>query len=264
MTTGDTDRKYILDIVGELPVILLEIDPSESSLKNKYSTGQYFDSEIQEYYLRARQYNPHIARFTSRDPVWGKPYEPVTLHAYLYSRNNPINRVDLSGRMSTVTKVAVSVGVGAVIYAVVTHYEKLREYYEIHRFGVMSGLASTADLKRFRDRLQAAIPKIDRVREDLNLTFENMEQKLREQGLASAGQLGRGFLLEPGTHNFTKGEQYLMRLYENRGTNLKSPDLIPGIRMHQDAAQDLQTEIWRNEAIIAELDKEIERRGEFE
>jgi RHS repeat-associated protein len=40
-------------------------------------TGQYFDSEIEEYYLRAcpergrrtRQYNPHIARFTSRAPV---------------------------------------------------------------------------------------------------------------------------------------------------------------------------------------------------
>jgi RHS repeat-associated protein len=25
-------------------------------------TGQYFDSEIEEYYLRARQYNPHLSR----------------------------------------------------------------------------------------------------------------------------------------------------------------------------------------------------------
>ena len=30
-------------------------------------TGQYYDAEIEEYYLRARQYNPQIARFTARE-----------------------------------------------------------------------------------------------------------------------------------------------------------------------------------------------------
>jgi RHS repeat-associated protein len=43
---------------------------SGGTLDNPFRfTGQYFDSEIEEYYLRARQYNPHLARFTSRDPV---------------------------------------------------------------------------------------------------------------------------------------------------------------------------------------------------
>jgi len=60
-------------------------------------TGQYFDSEIEEYYLRARQYNPHLARFTSRDPIRGEFTEPQTLHLYLYCGNDPINRVDLTG-----------------------------------------------------------------------------------------------------------------------------------------------------------------------
>jgi RHS repeat-associated protein len=43
-------------------------------------TGQYYDTEIDQYYLRARQYDPHIARFTTRDPVFGKFQEILTLH----------------------------------------------------------------------------------------------------------------------------------------------------------------------------------------
>jgi len=141
----------VVDITGGYPVILMEIDPSTSSLKKSYLyvadpmgadrqilaqhdggssaakyfylhdrlgsvrlvladggsvaehytyepfgqviepsdgppvtsdafmfTGQYFDSEIQEYHLRARQYNPHIAGFTSRATVAPYQKEPVT------------------------------------------------------------------------------------------------------------------------------------------------------------------------------------------
>jgi RHS repeat-associated protein len=60
-------------------------------------TGQYYDTEISQYYLRARQYDPYISRFTSRDPVSGKFEEPLTLHKYLYCGNNPINFVDPQG-----------------------------------------------------------------------------------------------------------------------------------------------------------------------
>jgi len=57
-------------------------------------TGQYFDSEIDEYYLRARQYDPHIARFTARDPIRGKFKKPLTLHVYLYCLNDPMSKID--------------------------------------------------------------------------------------------------------------------------------------------------------------------------
>ncbi len=61
-------------------------------------TGQYYDSEIGQYYLRARQYDPYIGRFTSRDLVMGKFEEPMTLHKYLYCGNNPINFIDPDGK----------------------------------------------------------------------------------------------------------------------------------------------------------------------
>jgi len=60
-------------------------------------TGQYYDSEIDQYYLRARQYYPRIQRFTARDPVAGKFDEPMSLHVYLYCQNEPVNRIDPSG-----------------------------------------------------------------------------------------------------------------------------------------------------------------------
>jgi RHS repeat-associated protein len=48
-------------------------------------------------YLRARYYDPELARFTSRD-VWpGSPAIPQTLDRYSYVANNPTTRVDPSG-----------------------------------------------------------------------------------------------------------------------------------------------------------------------
>lgn len=63
-------------------------------------TGQYYDSEIDQYYLRARQYDPLLARFTARDPVLGKFKEPLTLHTYLYCLNDPVNCSDASGEFA--------------------------------------------------------------------------------------------------------------------------------------------------------------------
>ncbi|WP_186804725.1 RHS repeat-associated core domain-containing protein [Limihaloglobus sulfuriphilus] len=62
-------------------------------------TGQWYDDEIDQYYLRARMYDPQMMRFTGRDPVRGKYGEPLTLHRYLYTANEPINRIDPNGKI---------------------------------------------------------------------------------------------------------------------------------------------------------------------
>lgn len=93
-TAGNVVKLYTYKPFGET----LE---DEGTLTNPFKfTGQWFDSEIDEYYLRARQYNPHLARFTSRDPVFGKYKEPLTLHKYLYGENDPINLFDPNGASS--------------------------------------------------------------------------------------------------------------------------------------------------------------------
>jgi RHS repeat-associated protein len=158
-----TARKYIVDISGGLPTILMELDESDNIMKtyvyadsqilaqhdgdssdpryfylhdrlgsvrlvvdesgtvqNSYTydafgktfdsefaenisnpfkfTGQFYDSEISQYYLRARQYDPQLMRFTARDSVAGKFEHPLTLHKYLYCGNESTNKVDLNGR----------------------------------------------------------------------------------------------------------------------------------------------------------------------
>ena len=53
-------------------------------------------------------FDPVIARFTSIDPVLGTFAEPMTLHAYFYCLNNPINRTDLTGEFSFVETMTVA------------------------------------------------------------------------------------------------------------------------------------------------------------
>jgi RHS repeat-associated protein len=73
---------------------------SSGTVTNSFMfTGQYYDSEIGQYYLRARQYDPQLMRFTARDPIIGKFEEPLTLHKYLYCINDSLNCVDPSGAL---------------------------------------------------------------------------------------------------------------------------------------------------------------------
>jgi RHS repeat-associated protein len=91
-TNGDVVKLYTYNPFGET----LE---EEGALSNPFMfAGQFYDSEINEYYLRARMYDPYISRFTARDPVQGKFQEPLTLHAYLYCGNDPVDRIDVFGR----------------------------------------------------------------------------------------------------------------------------------------------------------------------
>src|SRR5437660_7893989 len=65
--------------------------------KFRYS-GERSDSSIGLYDLRARHYNQATGRFWARDPEEGAPCSPLTFNPYIYTRNNPVNRGDPTGR----------------------------------------------------------------------------------------------------------------------------------------------------------------------
>ena len=91
-TNANVKKLYTYNPFGEV----LETD---GTLSNPFMfTGQWFDSETGDYWLRARQYSPYLYRFTARDPVFGKFQEPLSLHKYLYCQNEPVNRFDPFGR----------------------------------------------------------------------------------------------------------------------------------------------------------------------
>lgn len=59
----------------------------------KYSyCGEYFDTEVDSVYLRARYYRPTTGGFISEDPIQSR------LNWYIYCDGNPISRVDPTGK----------------------------------------------------------------------------------------------------------------------------------------------------------------------
>ncbi len=104
-TSGNVVKLYTYEPFGEV----LETD---GTLDNGFMfTGQYYDTEISQYYLRARQYDPYIGRFTSRDTVKGYFREPMTLHAYLYCLNDPTNKIDVDGEFFTLIDIFSNTGI---------------------------------------------------------------------------------------------------------------------------------------------------------
>ena len=93
------------------------------TVENRWKyTGQYEDREIGQYYLRARQYSPYLARFNGYDPVYGDYSEPFTLHQYLYCLNDPINKVDWTGENWNVPSLNAGAGGASGMAAMFANY----------------------------------------------------------------------------------------------------------------------------------------------
>ncbi|MHB8845004.1 MAG: RHS repeat-associated core domain-containing protein [Nitrospirota bacterium] len=90
-SSGATTDTYDYDAFGN------EIARTGTTENQFLFTGQQYDAETSQYYLRARTYGPVNGRFTSVDPYNGNIDDPSSLHKYLYAHANPVNRIDPSG-----------------------------------------------------------------------------------------------------------------------------------------------------------------------
>ncbi|WP_243002716.1 RHS repeat-associated core domain-containing protein, partial [Lachnotalea glycerini] len=76
------------------------VTESEERVENRFQfNGQQLDPISQQYYLRARYYNPVIGRFTQEDT-----YRGDGLNLYAYCANNPVSYVDPSGNQCKAAK----------------------------------------------------------------------------------------------------------------------------------------------------------------
>jgi RHS repeat-associated protein len=73
------------------------------SLTSILYSGEQFDTNIQQQYLRARFYDPATGRFNRLDPFSGDMRNPQSLHKYLYVHGDPIQGVDPTGREFTIS-----------------------------------------------------------------------------------------------------------------------------------------------------------------
>jgi RHS repeat-associated protein len=62
--------------------------------------GEPLDPNIGFQYHRARWMDPRTGRFLGMDPFPGSPFDPVSLHRYLYANADPANHVDPTGQFS--------------------------------------------------------------------------------------------------------------------------------------------------------------------
>ncbi|WP_261858900.1 putative Ig domain-containing protein [Photobacterium sanguinicancri] len=99
--TGSVTDTYDYDGYG---TVLKQTGASDNAY---LYTGEQYDAELNNYYLRARFYSPSIGRFTQRDLWNGNNLKPVTLNKYLYGNASPVNFTDPSGYMSMMS---VSIG----------------------------------------------------------------------------------------------------------------------------------------------------------
>ena len=90
---GKVQNRYEYDAWGN-------ITAQEEAVPNRFKyTSQQLDPITQQYYLRARFYNPVIARFTQEDT-----YRGDGLNLYAYCANNPTYYTDPSGHQPNCVK----------------------------------------------------------------------------------------------------------------------------------------------------------------
>ena len=83
--TGAITKQYSYDAFG------VETDKADNDTNPFRYCGEYYDTEIDSVYLRARYYRPTIGRFITEDPIMDG------LNWYSYCDNNSVNVSDPSG-----------------------------------------------------------------------------------------------------------------------------------------------------------------------
>lgn len=79
---------------GQTTLPLQALHPESSPVQYGF-TGRELDVETGKYYYRARIYDPHTGRWTTRDPIL---FKGGNANLYGYVLNNPVNLVDPSGK----------------------------------------------------------------------------------------------------------------------------------------------------------------------
>ena len=163
---GAVQNRYEYDAWGN-------ITAQEETVPNRFKfTGQQLDPVTQQYYLRARFYNPVVARFTQEDT-----YRGDGLNLYAYCVNNPLLYVDPSGNIP----------------------QCLKNAYDKHRLEGMSSqdayAAAKQDYAAAKQRGET-IPAPEKPTSDGFKEYVNRERASREHTIRQQAEAARTNLIE--------------------------------------------------------------------
>lgn len=110
-TQAVTDT-YDFDAFGKL------LTSTGTTPNNYLFAGEQLDPNVGFYYLRARYYDPGMGRFVTSDDFPPNPFDPESLHRYVYANNDPVNLIDPSGHFATtVDGLMATVTIGNILNA---------------------------------------------------------------------------------------------------------------------------------------------------
>jgi RHS repeat-associated protein len=89
-------QTYAYDAFGN--ALVTQVNANEAANDFRY-TGEQLDGETGTYYLRARNYDPAVGRFTQWDTWEGVDSDSLNLNHYIYGKSAPSMLVDSSGHV---------------------------------------------------------------------------------------------------------------------------------------------------------------------
>ncbi len=81
--------------------------------------GTYPDSNTNLYQFGVRYYDPSLGRWTQQDPVAGSLFDLNSGNRYTYASDDPINKVDPSGKCDYLTAAILVVGILAAGFVLI-------------------------------------------------------------------------------------------------------------------------------------------------
>ncbi|WP_105171912.1 RHS repeat-associated core domain-containing protein [Pseudoalteromonas sp. T1lg24] len=94
--SGEQSDSYDYLAFGEV------LNKTGTTENNYLYTGEQFDGDLDQYYLRARYYDQNVGRFTQQDAFLGLQIRPISLNNY--ADLDPISLFDYSGYATNLTE----------------------------------------------------------------------------------------------------------------------------------------------------------------
>ncbi|MCP5417598.1 MAG: VCBS repeat-containing protein [Chromatiaceae bacterium] len=170
---GNATDSYAYDAYG------LQLSATGSTPNNNRFAGEQLDPDTGLYYLRARWYDPEIARFITRDPFAGDIEQPLTLNPYLYANANPVNMIDPTGEFSLIS-VSISVAIVGILASIAYTqvYKPAKDVYD-----KVVELVRDIPNMRLNDNAE---------RDELGFTAASVQAALDQEDITAVVTLGGG------------------------------------------------------------------------